>query len=116
MSAPVPVSQRQTRGLSFVDPQKSVSQSNFPIKQNAMCKNNVVVSDSDDSTDECQIIEPGPVHSQKNACQSSSIKQKATPMENVVSDSEDSADEREKGPSRSKLSLMKRRLAGKLRR
>jgi ubiquitin-conjugating enzyme E2 T len=78
---------------------------------------NDVVLDSDDSTDECQIIEPGSVHSQISASQSSSsIKEKATPMENVVLDSEDSADEHEKKPSRSRLSLMKRRLAGKLRR
>jgi ubiquitin-conjugating enzyme E2 T len=77
---------------------------------------NDVVLDSDDSTDECQIIEPGAAHSQKNARQSNcSIKEKATLKENVVSDSEDSADECEKKPSRSRLSLMKRRLAGKLR-
>lgn len=51
-----------------------------------------------------------PVPKQSNC----SIKQNATPMENiVVSDSEDSADECER-PSRSRLSLMRRRLAGKL--
>ncbi|CAM0881615.1 unnamed protein product [Alopecurus aequalis] len=117
LSAPVPISQSQPRGLGFVDSQKSVSQNYRPIKQNATYMNNVVVSDSEDSTEECQIIEPGLVRLQKNASQpNSSVEQKAAPMENVVSDSEDSADEREKGPSRSRLSLMKRRLAGKLRR
>lgn len=51
-----------------------------------------------------------PVPKQSNC----SIKQNATPTENiVVSDSEDSADECER-PSRSRLSLMRRRLAGKL--
>ncbi|KAL6615541.1 hypothetical protein ACP70R_037811 [Stipagrostis hirtigluma subsp. patula] len=52
--------------------------------------------------------------SQKDANPSnSSIKQNAIATENiVVSDSEDSADEREK-PPRSRLSLMRRRLAGK---
>uniref|UniRef100_A0ACD5VMP3 Uncharacterized protein n=1 Tax=Avena sativa TaxID=4498 RepID=A0ACD5VMP3_AVESA len=119
LSGPVPISQSQsqTRGLGYVDSQKSVRQSYCPIKQSATCMMNDVVSDSDDSTDECQIIEPGLVHSQKNASQSScSIKEKTIPMENVVLDSEDSADECEKKPSRSRLSLMKRRLAGKLRR
>uniref|UniRef100_A0ACD5VX18 Uncharacterized protein n=1 Tax=Avena sativa TaxID=4498 RepID=A0ACD5VX18_AVESA len=117
LSAPVPISQSQTRGLGYVDSQKSVRQSYCPMKQSATCMKNDVVSDSDDSTDECQIIEPGPVHSQKYASQSScSIKEKAIPLENVVLDSEDSADEREKKPSRSRLSLMKRQLAGKLRR
>jgi ubiquitin-conjugating enzyme E2 T len=116
LSAPVPISQSQTRGQGFVDSQKSVSQRYCPFKQNATYMKNDVVLDSDDSTDECQIIEPGAAHSQKNARQSNcSIKEKATLKENVVSDSEDSADECEKKPSRSRLSLMKRRLAGKLR-
>ncbi|KAG8077243.1 hypothetical protein GUJ93_ZPchr0007g5063 [Zizania palustris] len=45
----------------------------------------------------------------------SSIEQNTTPLERaVVSDSEDSADECER-PSRSRISLMRRRLAGKLR-
>ena len=45
----------------------------------------------------------------------SSVKQNAVAVENiVVSDSEESEDERER-PPRSRLSLMRRRLAGKLR-
>uniref|UniRef100_A0A0E0C4F8 E2 ubiquitin-conjugating enzyme n=1 Tax=Oryza meridionalis TaxID=40149 RepID=A0A0E0C4F8_9ORYZ len=56
----------------------------------------------------------GTVDPQKDARQSkSSIQQNTTPVERiVVSDSEDSADECER-PSRSRLSLMRRRLAGK---
>uniref|UniRef100_A0A0D9YBG2 E2 ubiquitin-conjugating enzyme n=1 Tax=Oryza glumipatula TaxID=40148 RepID=A0A0D9YBG2_9ORYZ len=56
----------------------------------------------------------GTIDPQKDARQSkSSIQQNTTPVERiVVSDSEDSADECEK-PSRSRLSLMRRRLAGK---
>ncbi|KAM3406695.1 hypothetical protein ACQJBY_000654 [Aegilops geniculata] len=113
LSGPVPIS--QTRNVGFVDPQKSVSQSNRPVKQNATHMKNVVVSDSEDSADECQVIEPGLVQSHKSVSQSNcSIKQNVKLME-IVSDSEDSADECEKRPSRSRLSLMKRRLAGKLR-
>uniref|UniRef100_A0A0D9V2P2 UBC core domain-containing protein n=1 Tax=Leersia perrieri TaxID=77586 RepID=A0A0D9V2P2_9ORYZ len=61
---------------------------------------------------ESQIL--GTSDPKKDARQSnSSIKQNKTPMEMlVVSDSEDSADECER-PSRSRLSLMRRRLAGK---
>ncbi|KAM3400290.1 hypothetical protein ACQJBY_005277 [Aegilops geniculata] len=112
LSGPVAIS--RTRDLGFVDSQKSVSQSNRPVKQNATSMKNVV-SDSEDSADECQVIEPGLVQSHKSVSQSNcSTKQNVKLME-IVSDSEDSADEREKGPSRSRLSLMKRRLAGKLR-
>lgn len=109
LSGPVPIS--QTRDLGFVDSQKSVSQSKCPVKQNATSMKNAVVSDSEDSADECRIIEPGLVQSHKSVSQS---EQNVKLME-IVSDSEDSADEREKRPSRSRLSLMKRRLAGKLR-
>ncbi|XP_020177166.1 uncharacterized protein [Aegilops tauschii subsp. strangulata] len=112
LSGPVAIS--RTRDLGFVDSQKSVSQSNRPVKQNATSMKNVV-SDSEDSADECQVIEPGLVQSHKSVSQSNcSTKQNVKLME-IVSDSEDSADEHEKGPSRSRLSLMKRRLAGKLR-
>ncbi|KAF6987841.1 hypothetical protein CFC21_005445 [Triticum aestivum] len=112
LSGPVAIS--RTRDLGFVDSQKSAGQSNRPVKQNATSMKNVV-SDSEDSADECQVIEPGLVQSHKSASQSNcSTKQNVMLME-IVSDSEDSADEREKRPSRSRLSLMKRRLAGKLR-
>lgn len=120
-SAPVPVSQKMDSGS--VDSQKSVSQSNSPIKQNATARKNAVGSHREDSTG---LVRPQKIVGQSNCCIKqnatpvenvvSSIKQSAVPVENaVVSDSEDSADEREKRPSRSKLSLMKRRLAGKLR-
>ncbi|KAF6982300.1 hypothetical protein CFC21_000714 [Triticum aestivum] len=109
-----PVAMSRTRDLGFVDSQKSFSQSDRPVKQNATSMKNVV-SDSEDSADECQVIEPGLVQSHKSVSQSNcSTKQNVKLME-IVSDSEDSADEREKKPSRSRLSLMKRQLAGKLR-
>ncbi|XP_037483746.1 uncharacterized protein LOC119362601 isoform X1 [Triticum dicoccoides] len=112
LSGPVAIS--RTRDLGFVDSQKSFSQSDRPVKQNATSMKNVV-SDSEDSADECQVIEPGLVQSHKSVSQSNcSTKQNVKLME-IVSDSEDSADEREKKPSRSRLSLMKRQLAGKLR-
>ncbi|KAL5221384.1 hypothetical protein ABZP36_026097 [Zizania latifolia] len=80
-------------------------------------------SQNDRKPNELQLSEPvlksqtlGSAGPQKEAGQSnSSIEQNTTPLERtVVSDSEDSADECEK-PSRSRLSLMRRRLAGKLR-
>ncbi|KAI5017093.1 hypothetical protein ZWY2020_037471 [Hordeum vulgare] len=113
LSGPVPIS--RTRDLGFVDSQKSVGQSNCPVKWNATSMKNVVVSDSEDSTDECHIIEPGLVESHKSVSQNNCSTKQIVKLMEIVSDSEDSADEREKRPSRSRLSLMKRRLAGKLR-
>ncbi|XP_044955548.1 uncharacterized protein LOC123406028 isoform X2 [Hordeum vulgare subsp. vulgare] len=113
LSGPVPIS--RTRDLGFVDSQKSVGQSNCSVKRNATSMKNVVVSDSEDSTDECHIIEPGLVESHKSVSQNNCSTKQIVKLMEIVSDSEDSADEREKRPSRSRLSLMKRRLAGKLR-
>ncbi|KAK3164717.1 hypothetical protein QOZ80_1AG0023660 [Eleusine coracana subsp. coracana] len=69
----VPVFKRQPTALGSADSQKDFNSSNHSIKQSTAAVENVVVSDSEDSEDECE------------------------------------------RPSRSRLSLMRRRLAGKLR-
>nr|TKW15249.1 hypothetical protein SEVIR_5G224900v2 [Setaria viridis] len=72
LSAPT-VLKSQAKALGFAGRQKDANSGNFSVKQTAVSMENVVVSDSEDSEDECE------------------------------------------RPPRSRLSLMRRRLAGKLR-